>query len=427
MDSASPPRPSRCSASACASARVALVHHPAALETGWPAASARSLARAERSALRHTRRVVVTSASTNRSGSHARYYSFTLEQETEVTIGLESSEDTYLYLLEGAGRDGAVEAENDDIEAGVNTNSQIVAILPAGTYTVEAATYDEGAAGDFTLTITVPGSVTPPGTTPSPGPTGPQQPEPTDDDCVETFGTLAEAAEAEGEWTSDCTSTNRSGGYARFYTFRLEEETEVTIELTSEVDTYLFLLDGADKGAEFRTENDDIETGVNSNSRIVETLESGTYTVEATTYTSGQTGQFTLSITVPMETTEPPVSSEDPCVAALGTLTGAVTGNGSWSDDCASTNRSGSYARYYSFTLSQETEVQVDLTSDADTYLFLLEGVGRDGTVEAENDDIVSGNTNSQIIATLAAGAYTIEATTYEEGVTGEFTLSVVP
>ena len=43
--------------------------------------------------------------------------------------------------------------ENDDIEAGVNTNSRIVATLDAGTYTVEATTYEQGQTGDFTLTV----------------------------------------------------------------------------------------------------------------------------------------------------------------------------------------------------------------------------------------------------------------------------------
>ena len=32
-----------------------------------------------------------------------------------------------------------------------------------------------------------------------------------------------------------------------------------------------------------------------------------------------------------------------------------------------------------------------------DTYLYLREGAGRDGSVLHENDDIVSGNTNSEI------------------------------
>ena len=42
-----------------------------------------------------------------------------------------------------------------------------------------------------------------------------------------------------------------------------------------------------------------------------------------------------------------------------------------------------------------------------------------------DNDDVESDNTNSQIVATLAAGTYTIEATTYAEATAGSFTLSV--
>jgi hypothetical protein len=43
-------------------------------------------------------------------------------------------------------------------------------------------------------------------------------------------------------------------------------------------------------------ENDDIETGVNSNSRIVETLAAGAYTIKATTYGEGTTGDFAMSV-----------------------------------------------------------------------------------------------------------------------------------
>ena len=120
----------------------------------------------------------------------------------------------------------------------------------------------------------------------------------------------------------------------------------------------------------------------------------------------------------------PPVV-EDSCVTDLGPLTAAATQTGTWAGDCDSINRDGSYARFYTFTLSQETEVTIDLTSDEDTYLYVLQGTGSGGTVEEENDDVVSGNTNSQIVATLAAGAYTVEATTNTVGATGSFTLTI--
>ena len=61
--------------------------------------------------------------------------------------------------------------------------------------------------------------------------------------------------------------------------------------------------------------------------------------------------------------------------------------------------------------------VIITLTSEHDPYLYLLEGEGVTGAVLYENDD--TDGTNSRIEATLQPGIYTIEATTYEEGVTG--------
>ena len=89
---------------------------------------------------------------------YAGYYTFALSEKSEVTITLESSEDTYLFLLRGAGRNGEKAAENDDIDtAAQNYDSRIVETLPAGVYTVVATTYNlasqPGGRGDFTLTV----------------------------------------------------------------------------------------------------------------------------------------------------------------------------------------------------------------------------------------------------------------------------------
>ena len=103
------------------------------------------------------------------------------------------------------------------------------------------------------------------------------------------------------------------------------------------------------------------------------------------------------------------------------------TVEGTWSPACPSEERSGSYAQYYTFETEEESsEVTITLEStEADTYLYLREGDSRSGTFLYENDDIESGNTNSRIEETLAAGTYTIEATTYNAGETGGFTLTV--
>ena len=350
-------------------------------------------------------------SSESREGRYARYYSFTLGEESQVTIDLTSNVDTYLFLLEGAGREGSEEGNNDDIEVGVNTDSRILSTLAAGTYTIEATTYNAATTGNFTLTVTpAVGMGTPSGST---------------DQCVEALGSLTAAVTRSGTWSSECISVSRTGRYAQYYSFTVSQETEVTIDLTSNVDTYLFLLEGAGREGSEEGNNDDIEVGVNTDSRILSTLAAGTYTIEATTYNAATTGNFTLTVT-PAVGMGTPSGSTDQCVEALGSLTAAVTRSGTWSSECISVSRTGRYAQYYSFTVSQETEVTIDLTSNVDTYLFLLEGAGREGSEEGNNDDIEVGvNTDSRILSTLAAGTYTIEATTYNAATTGNFTLKV--
>ena len=83
---------------------------------------------------------------------NSRYYTFTLSQQSAVTIDLESSKDTYLYLRSGTARSGAALHLNDDLEPG-NLNSRISKILAAGGYTIEASTYAAAQAGTFTLTV----------------------------------------------------------------------------------------------------------------------------------------------------------------------------------------------------------------------------------------------------------------------------------
>ena len=345
-----------------------------------------------------------------KSGNYARFYSFTLDEEREVTIDLTSETDTVLNLLRGKGKDGDVVANNDDAESG-NTNSRITRNLAAGIYTIEATTYSAGVTGNFNLSITLSEGTTDPDPTPT-------------DDCSEDLGALTARVDRFGTWTEDCASSNREGRYARFYSFSLSQETEVTIRVSSSFDTYLYLLEGAGTGGAVVDENDDLESG-NSNSGLTVTLGAGSYTVEATTFRGSITGGFDLSIQPAGAT--PPTPVPGSCIQTLGPLAAAAIRHGSWTGECDSGKRTGSYARYYSFSLDREAEVQIDLASTVDTYLYLLEGVGTGGAVVDENDDAESGSTNSRISITLQPGEYTVEATTFGQGATGDFTLEVVP
>ena len=107
-------------------------------------------------------------------------------------------------------------------------------------------------------------------------------------------------------------------------------------------------------------------------------------------------------------------------VAADGTV------SGSWASGCNSEARTGSHARYYSFTLERSSQVTVTLNSGAaNTYLYIRSGDATSGAPLHENDDHQGSTSASQIQETLAAGTYTVEATTNTAGATGSFTLTI--
>ena len=66
----------------------------------------------------------------------------------------------------------------------------------------------------------------------------------------------------------------------------------------------------------------------------------------------------------------------------------------------------------------------IDLSSAQDTYLYLLNGSNATSSLLAQNDDS-KGTTNSQIVQTLNAGTYVIEATTFRPNMTGTVKVSL--
>ena len=197
--------------------------------------------------------------------------------------------------------------------------------------------------------------------------------------------------------------------------FTLTQDTVVTVDLASAsagVAPYLYLIRGA--GAD-GTIIDGSE-GAGASAQIARVLRPGEYTIEATTISAGATGSFTLEIDA---------WRQNVCVVEkLGEFSGMemVSRTGTWAQRCDSPNRAARYARHYSFTLTQDTIVTVDLTSPsprANPYLYLMWGAGVDGAIIDFDDDGGEGN-NAQIARALQPGEYTIEATTNAVRSTGE-------
>ena len=339
---------------------------------------------------------------------YARYYSFTLDQESQVTIDLESDLDTYLYVRRGDARAGGFLYENDDVDRlGGDFDSQISETLAAGSYTIEATTFGAGQLGSFTLAIS---GLDEPTTAPGTG-----------DDCGET---ISGDGATPGTWTSACRSSEAGRGYARYYSFTLDQESQVTIDLESDLDTYLYVRRGDARAGGFLYENDDVDRlGGDFDSQISETLAAGSYTIEATTFGAGQLGSFTLAISGLDEPTTAPGTGDD----CGETISGDGATPGTWTSACRSSEAGRGYARYYSFTLDQESQVTIDLESDLDTYLYVRRGDARAGGFLYENDDVdrLGGDYDSQIRETLGAGSYTIEATTFGADQGGSFTLTI--
>ena len=195
--------------------------------------------------------------------------------------------DTYVYLL----KDGKSIARNDDYDAwAVGTfNHSFVSITEAtnmgdtfcrlnsgiaqeslepGNYEVVAGTYLDGLNGSFRLFIGA------------------------EEGVIENTKIIRKDFKQSGKWISPGGQDRFSDGN-KHYEFTLTNESEVIIDLTSLVDTYLFLL----------TSNGDIievddDGGTGYSSKIERKLPAGTYRLVAATYRSGSgsAGAFELKL-----------------------------------------------------------------------------------------------------------------------------------
>ena len=126
----------------------------------------------------------------------------------------------------------------------------------------------------------------------------------------------------------------------------------------------------------------------------------------------------------------PIATPTDPCFEAIS---GAVNIVRSWDASCLSEKRPNPdrtgdyYARFFTFTIDEAATVSITVTSEIDTYLYLMKGSAKDGVIEVENDDLIRYvNLNAGIEDhVLDPGSYTIEATAYDVEKSGNFRLVV--
>jgi hypothetical protein len=315
------------------------------------------------------------------SGEYADVYTFMGRAGQRAIVDLRSGDfDPYVFVRAPSGE----QFDNDDFEGDASRSLLSLDLKESGEYRVTVTSYDKGETGGYTLSIDVGGS-----------------------------SAIAAPMERNGRLQSG-DDTLGSGEFVDRYEFEGSPGQHVAIDLRSSAfDTYLILKDPAGE----QTENDDSEAGsdVGHSSIEADLTEAGTYQVLVTSYESGVSGAYSLTIDPSARPNRRSRASRDVTTLAVG---GPVSGALENSDP---TFEDGEYHDTYVFNGSEGETVRIELSStDFDTYLGLVTPSGQ----EIANDDFDGDTERSVIELTLPeTGRYRVQATSYAAAETGRYRL----
>lgn len=208
--------------------------------------------------------------------------------------------------------------------------------------------------------------------------------------------------------TIDQSDPEGHNGFYEPVTFSGSSGQTVTITMRSEGDTYLML---EDPSGSIVTENDDGGDGLNSEIADYTLQSDGEYTIIATSFNSGATFEYQLSLAEAGAGAGGDLRS----ISYGETATGAID-----ADD--PTGYRGNYEPV-TFEGSAGDVVTIDMVSEDDPYLILLDP---DGNEIARNDDAFGLNSRIARHTLPTDGEYTIVATSFGDRDTFPYTLRVV-
>jgi hypothetical protein len=316
------------------------------------------------------------------SGEYADGYTFDGSPGERAVIDLRSTDfDPYVFVRAPSGE----QFDNDDFEGDADRALLSLELTESGEYKVTVTSYAKGETGGYTLSID-----------------------------VGTGGGLEARMERSGNLEPG-DETLTSGELVDTYDFEGSPGQHVSIDLRSSAfDTYLILRDPAGE----QTENDDADDGGVGHSVIESELtEAGTYRVLVTSYETGESGPYQLSIdTSPVSHRGSPAERDVTMLTVGGTVSGEL-------DAGDPTFEAGEYHDFYVFDGDEGQTVRIELFSaDFDTYLGVITPSGK----EIANDDFEGDSERSVVELTLSeAGRYRVQATSYSAGETGRYRLAL--
>jgi len=352
------------------------------------------------------------------NGAFADVYTFAGRAGERVTIQLRSSAIDPLLTLAGP---GGFSAENDDSDG---LNSRLDVTLPAnGQYSITASSFAADATGGYALSLSGGGAVSAGGGMTTGGASslrpigsGGGGQGTGNASAATPTGAVRVGQNISGELRAGDSQIS-SGELADIYTFEGRAGQGLDIALSSSAfDPYLMI-----RGPNgFQHDNDDDSAGGTINSRLVVNLpETGTYRIQATSFASGETGRYQLSVAEASgaalaQAQQSNERSSAPLVPGQ-TVSGALAQGDS-------TLQTGEFADSYRVLGQRGQRIAIDMRSAAfDAYLILRAPSG----AQEDNDDGPSGR-DARIETTLAEdGEYIVTATSYQTGESGAYDIAI--
>ena len=329
---------------------------------------------------------------------NSRYYLIQMQRDADISFDFSSSYNTGIYLTKGDALNG------ESVSLPVQNNNSIT-FLTQGFYILELTNpYSSSVSVGFKLLDT------------------------NDDVCVKTIdlGTLVNDG-----WHSDCDSNNRDYNdpyapahydsfKAKYFTLELASNSDLHIQVQSNVNTYVYILDGDN---EFSVQLDS-----NASSAFFKSLPQGSYTFEITTQDKYAPGTFSLL--------NEDVSSDSECINDMVFDTNIQNSynqncliqswNAGMDDPYAGTNPE--RAAYYNFTLDNASNLTFDIyNTNQDKTLVSLYKQGDFTQAIISNNDGNYWNSylKSNISKYLVSGDYTLEVTKLGEVAIGSYQFKV--
>lgn len=206
-------------------------------------------------------------------------------------------------------------------------------------------------------------------------------------------------------------STLNSGEFVDTYTFEGRAGQQVTVSMTSGAfDSYVMVRGPSG----FSEDNDDRETGDTNSQLTMRLPATGTYRIQATSFQSGETGAYRVSL---VEGSGDAIQAEGGGDASVGTNSGQLRAGDQQLD-------AGEYMDRWTLTGTPGQRYVARLNaSDFDAYLIIR---GDDLSEDNDDDQTGRGSTNSRIEFIMPAdGQVTVAATSYQANETGTYQLLI--